>query len=159
MYRTINCCQGGSAYRRKSCDRRFKRRPQNPNQQYCYRKICQNKRCRAGVAPPFFSDLAYRDNQLDSQERSLEKWLIYWRQYRERNAEYVAGNRRLQRALDQPKRDLEHKRSVLIGGGVWRRNKPVVLFHHWFGEVALHYSNISTSPRYHIIYVDIILPH
>ena len=118
MYRTINCCQGGSAYRRKSCDRRFKRRPQNSNQQYCYRKICQNKRCRAGVAPPFFSDLAYRDNQLDSQERSLEKWLIYWRQYRERNAEYVAGNRRLQRALDQPKRDLEHKRSVLIGGGV-----------------------------------------
>ena len=94
----------------KCCGRRFKRRPQNPDQQYCSRKGCQNKRRQRWRRARLCSDTAYRDNQIDSQERWLEKRPDYWRQYREGHPEYVARNRRLQQVRDRLKRDLEATR-------------------------------------------------
>lgn len=91
----------------KCCGRRFKRRGQNPDQQYCSRKACQNKRRQRWRRARLHSDPAYRANQLDSQERWLEKHPDYWRQYRSSHPEYVARNRRLQQGRDRLKRDLE----------------------------------------------------
>jgi hypothetical protein len=91
----------------KCCGRRFKRRSQNPDQQYCSRKACQNKRRQRWRRARLSNDPDYRDNQLDSQKRWIEKHPDYWRQYRAKHPEYLARNRRLQQGRDRLKRELE----------------------------------------------------
>jgi hypothetical protein len=90
----------------KCCGRRLWPRPQNPHQQYCRLKECQNERRRLWRKERLRSDPDYRGNQADSQKRWLEKRPDYWRQYREAHPEYVAQNRRLQKERDGLKREL-----------------------------------------------------
>jgi len=89
------------------CGRRFQRRPQNPDQQYCSCKACQNHRRQRWRRNRLRSDLDYRGNQADSHKRWAQKHPDYWRQYRERHRDYVERNRRLQQGRDRLKRDLE----------------------------------------------------
>lgn len=89
------------------CGRRFRRRPQNPDQQYCSCKACQNRRRQRWRRSRLRSDPDYRDNQADSHKRWAQKHPDYWRQYREGHRDYVDRNRRLQQGRDRLKRDLE----------------------------------------------------
>ena len=91
----------------KCCGRRFRRRPQNPDQQYCHRKPCQNKRRQRWRRARLCTDPVYRDNQADSQKRWIEKHPDYWRQYRAAHPDYVVRNRSLQQGRDRLKRDLD----------------------------------------------------
>ena len=90
----------------KCCGCRFRVRPQNPNQQYCTRKFCQNERRRRWRRAKLRSDPAYRGNQRDSQKRWLATHPGYYRDYRARHPDYVVGNRALQKDRDRLKRDL-----------------------------------------------------
>ena len=96
----MSCC------RCKCCGCRLRRRPQNPGQQYCHRKGCQNKRRQRWRRAKLCSDPAYRDNQADSQKRWVEQNPDYWRSYRDAHPDYVARNRDLQHGRDRFKRDL-----------------------------------------------------
>ena len=91
----------------KCCGRRFRRRPQNPDQQYCSRRHCQNKRRQRWRRAKLCTDAVYRDNQRDSQRRWIEQHPDYWRRYRAAHPDYVARNRSLQHGRDRLKRDLD----------------------------------------------------
>jgi len=90
----------------KCCRRRFERRAQNPDQQYCSCKRCQNRRRQDWRRAKLCSDSAYRANQADSRQRWLEKNPDYWRRYRKAHPDYVAHNRELQHGRDRLKREL-----------------------------------------------------
>ena len=87
----------------KCCGRRFRRRPQNPDQEYCDRRVCQNKRRQRWRRAKRRSDPTYRDNQRDSQKRWADRHPGYWRRYRADHPDYVERNRRLQRDRDRSK--------------------------------------------------------
>lgn len=88
------------------CRRRFTSRAQNPDQQYCHRKACQNERRRIWRCKRLQSDADYRANQRASHNLWLSKNPDYYRQWRQRNPDYVERNRRQQRTRDRLKRDL-----------------------------------------------------
>lgn len=88
------------------CRRRFASRAQNPDQQYCHRKACQNERRRIWRCKRLQSDADYQANQRASHNLWLSKHPDYYRQWRRRNPDYVERNRRQQRSRDRFRRDL-----------------------------------------------------
>ena len=88
------------------CRRRFASRAQNPDQEYCNRKVCQNERRRIWRRKRLRSDADYRANQRASHNLWLSKHPDYYRQWRRRNPDYVERNRHQQRTRDRLKRDL-----------------------------------------------------
>ena len=88
------------------CHRRFAFRAQNPDQQYCHRKACQNERRRIWRCKRLQSDADYRANQQASHNFWLSKHPDYYRQWRQRHPAYVERNRQQQRTRDRLKRDL-----------------------------------------------------
>lgn len=97
------------------CGRRFRNRPQNPDQKYCPRRSCQNERRRRWRRAKLRHDPDYRANQHDSQKRWAKFHPDYYRQWRARHPEYVNRNRSLQRERDRLRRDLA---TVADSGGV-----------------------------------------
>ena len=89
-----------------SCGRRFRSRPQNPNQKYCSRQACQNERRRRWRRSKLLRDPDYQANQKDSHKRWVEHHPGYYRQWRERHPEYIDRNRALQKDRDRRGRDL-----------------------------------------------------
>lgn len=94
------------SFRCKGCHRRVLRRPQNPAQEYCDRRSCQNERRQRWRSAKLRSDPEYRANQRDSQKRWLNTHRGYYRDYRARHPDYVVGNRERQKHRDRLKRDL-----------------------------------------------------
>lgn len=90
----------------KCCGRRIPYRPQNPDQEYCYRRVCQNERRRRWRRAKLRSDAEYRANQADSHKRWAAANPDYYRKWRARHPEYVARNRRLQKGRDRLRKDL-----------------------------------------------------
>ena len=88
------------------CSRRFRRRPQNPDQKYCPRQSCQNERRRRWRQAKLHDDPDYRANQHDSQRRWARSHPSYYHRWRAKHPEYVDRNRSLQKARDRLKRDL-----------------------------------------------------
>lgn len=117
----------------KCCGRRFRRRPQNPDQQYCPRQHCQNKRRQRWRRAKLCSDAAYRDNQKDSQKRWIEQHPDYWRRYRAGHPDYVARNRSLQHGRDRLKRDLEamtRTGALLAKSDAWRAKSDEITVYY-----------------------------
>lgn len=76
-----------------NCHRRYPFRAQNPDQKYCGRRVCQNKRRQRWRREKIKRDTEYRCNQSDAQMRWSEKNPHYWREYRDNHPEYVERNR------------------------------------------------------------------
>lgn len=79
------------------CHRRFISRPQNKDQLFCNRLICQKQRRNLWRKRKRASDADYRANQQDAQARWLEKNPDYYRNYRKRHSNYAEKNRQKQR--------------------------------------------------------------
>jgi len=99
----------------KCCGCRFRRRPQNPDQEYCPAKRCQNARRQRWRRAKLTCDADYRANQRDSQKRWLGRRPDYWRDYRARHPDCVARNRERQKDRDRLRGDLS---TVTRTGGV-----------------------------------------
>lgn len=100
----------------KCCGRRIAYRPQNPDQEYCHRRACQNERRRRWRQAKLRSDADYRANQADSHKRWAAANSGYYRKWRAGHPEYVARNRALQKDRDRLRKDLaaiERKGAVL----------------------------------------------
>lgn len=80
-----------------NCKRRFKVRPQCPNQLYCSSHECQLTRRRLWQKERMQSDGDYRENQLRASADWRARNPDYWRSYREKHPDYVDRNREHQR--------------------------------------------------------------
>lgn len=76
-----------------ACSRKFRPRPQTPNQAYCPAEACQKERRREWQRAKRRSDPDYRDNQANAQHAWTRSKPDYWRQYRLAHPEYVSRNR------------------------------------------------------------------
>ena len=81
----------------RSCSKRFKPDPRVPEQQYCSKTDCQKERRRLWINQKRSTDPDYKGNQADAQKSWMQKNPTYWREYRERNPEYVRRNRAMQK--------------------------------------------------------------
>jgi len=127
-------------FRCKCCGRRLPRRPQNPDQAYCHRKGCQNKRRQRWRRAKLRSDPAYRDNQRDSQQRWLQKHPDYWRGYRAGHPDYVARNRFLQKDRDRLKRGLN---AMTRSGAVLAKSDACM---EKFDSITVYYELLPSKP-------------
>jgi hypothetical protein len=89
----------------KHCHNFFCPRPQNPDQQYCSEAACQRARKRHWQRKKLLTDSDYHANQQAAQRSWQEKNPNYWKEYRERNTDYVARNRERQRERNRHRRE------------------------------------------------------
>lgn len=81
----------------KHCQKSFRPRPQNPDQQYCSESDCQRARKRIWQQRKLLADPDYHANQRAAQSIWQKKNPDYWSKYRQRNPVYVERNRANQR--------------------------------------------------------------
>lgn len=87
---------------RCACCRKI--RPSNPrvkNQRYCGDRRCQQTRKTKWEREKLQTDLYYRINKKECQERWKQKNPDYWQRYRQTHPEYRKRNRRMQLRRDQ----------------------------------------------------------
>ena len=87
-----------------NCKRRFKVRPQSPNQRYCSSHECQLTRRRLWQKERMQSDGDYRENQLRASADWRARNPDYWKFYRETHPIYVARNREQQKKRTSDRR-------------------------------------------------------
>jgi hypothetical protein len=80
----------------RCCGKRFRPRPQVPNQRYCSQRACQNARKRAWQKDKRERDPDYRENQRSAQKRWAACNPDYWRRWREGHPAYQDRNRQQQ---------------------------------------------------------------
>lgn len=90
----------------KHCGKAFCPRPQNPNQKYCSMAECQKARKREWKRKKLANDPSYRDNQRAANRQWQLRNLDYWRNYRERNQEYVERNREGQKLRNRRRKEI-----------------------------------------------------
>ncbi|BBQ03513.1 hypothetical protein BSFA1_86410 (plasmid) [Burkholderia sp. SFA1] len=88
-----------------NCKRRFKVRPQSPNQRYCSSHECQLTRRRLWQKERLRSDSDYRENQLRASADWRARNPDYWKSYREKHPLYVVRNREQQKKRTSDRRD------------------------------------------------------
>jgi hypothetical protein len=76
-----------------ACSRKFRPRPQTPNQAYCPGELCQRERRRLWQKAKRHTDPDYRANQAKAQRTWCQSNPGYWRDYRLAHPEYVSRNR------------------------------------------------------------------
>jgi hypothetical protein len=81
-----------------ACGRKFRPRPQRPDQAYCPAEDCQRERRRLWQKAKRREDPDYRDNQAKAQQAWSRRNPDYWRDYRSAHPEYVSRNRAQQNA-------------------------------------------------------------
>ena len=91
MNRNIRCAH---------CRCRFLPNPRVKTQRFCSNKTCQRARKTRWQRDKMASDPDYRSNQRDSQSSWQKRHPHYWRQYRQRCADYTERNRILQHHRD-----------------------------------------------------------
>lgn len=74
---------------------------QNPQQNYCSQRTCQNKRKYLWRKRKHAADPDYRINKQLSNKKWQRKRTDYWRKYRAAHPEYVERNRQKQWLRDQ----------------------------------------------------------
>lgn len=105
------------------CRRRFNPRPQNPDQRFCSRAICQKQRRHLWRKRKLDCDADYRANQRDAQARWLAKTSDYYRNYRLRHPDYVENNRQKQRERNRRRRRSDAEKShlpVIAKSDAWK---------------------------------------
>ena len=113
----------------KNCSRSFALTASHAEQKYCSRKECQKARKNDWQRCKLSSDEDYRKNQVDCQERWVDKHPGYWKRYREKHPEYVQRNREKQRARNQINRRQRPARSMLqniANMDAKQRQKPLI---------------------------------
>ena len=88
----------------RCCNRILLRNPRVPDQGFCGRPQCQQKRRNAWRSAKLKSDSAYRQAKADAQRRWREKNPDYQREYRAAHPEYVRRNRQQQRRRNSKRR-------------------------------------------------------
>ena len=78
------------------CGKEFSPNPRVKNQRYCGDRKCQTARRASWYRKKIATDPDYRDNQKRCQKEWLNSHPGYWKDYREKHAEYVERNRLLQ---------------------------------------------------------------
>lgn len=122
-----------------NCHRRYPFRAQNPDQKYCGRRICQNKRRQRWRRERIKGDTEYRCNQSDAQERWLEKNPHYWREYRDDHPDYVERNRVQQVHRDNVRR---HPQPCMSGAGLLAKSDAWMPDKH---DISGHYNIIPVT--------------
>jgi hypothetical protein len=74
--------------------------PRIKTQRFCANKTCQRARKTLWQRDKMATDPDYRANQRDCQSSWKRRHRDYWRQYRQRRADYTERNRLLQRHRD-----------------------------------------------------------
>lgn len=74
--------------------------PRVKTQRFCSNKTCQRARKTLWQRDKMATDPDYRANQRDSQSSWQRRHRDYWRQYRQRRADYAERNRLLQQHRD-----------------------------------------------------------
>jgi hypothetical protein len=87
-----------------ACGRRFRPRPQNPDQRYCAAPACQAERRRRWQQAKRQHDPDYQDNQTRAQQAWAERHADYWRDYRRTHPDYTERNRAHQRGRNRRRR-------------------------------------------------------
>jgi hypothetical protein len=109
----------------KACGGCFSPRPQNPEQQFCSKRVCQRERKRRWQQRKRATDADYRDNQAQAGKRWAQAHPDYWRRYRRDHPDYTASNRALQRERDRRRRqnlakmDASGGKTSLVSGRYW----------------------------------------
>lgn len=78
--------------------------PRAKTQRFCSNKACQRARKAQWQRAKLATDLDYRANQHDCQHQWQQRHPQYWRQYRQRRADYRERNRLLQQHRDYKRR-------------------------------------------------------
>ncbi len=91
MSRNIRCAH---------CRCLFVPNPRVKTQRFCSNKTCQRARKTRWQRDKMASDADYRANQREAQQSWHERHPHYWRQYRQRHADYTERNRILQHQRD-----------------------------------------------------------
>ena len=86
------------------CSKPFLPSPVRPSQRICSSPDCQRHRQTDYHRRKYRSDPEYRETCRDSDRKWRFQNPNYQRQYRERNADYAAGNRRGQQRRDRKRR-------------------------------------------------------
>ncbi len=86
------------------CSKPFLPSPVRPSQQVCSSPDCQRRRQTDYHRRKYRSDPEYREICRDSDRKWRLQNPSYQRQYRERNADYAAGNRQAQGRRDRKRR-------------------------------------------------------
>ena len=86
------------------CGRLFTPSPKVKNQKYCSEAACQRKRKLIWQKNKLAEDPDYKRSQLESQKRWRDSHPNYWRDYREKNSDYVRRNMELQRERNRARR-------------------------------------------------------
>lgn len=88
------------------CKRRFVANPRICNQQYCSRPECQRVRKRKWQREQLAKESDYRGNQAAAQKGWCGRNKGYWREYRKKNPEYTARNRKQQKERNRRRRSM-----------------------------------------------------
>lgn len=75
--------------------------PHIPDQQYCSKKKCQNKRRQDWRRRKLSKDPDYKADQYDAQKRWRDNHPDYWKRYRSNHPDYVEKNREQQKVRNQ----------------------------------------------------------
>ena len=86
------------------CRAQFVPNPRVKTQRFCSHKPCQRARKTHWQRDQLASDPDYRANQRDCQRNWQRQHPHYWRQYRQKRADYRERNRRRQRQRDHTRR-------------------------------------------------------
>jgi hypothetical protein len=108
------------------CRRRFNPRPQNKDQRFCSRPICQKQRRNLWRKGKRLSDADYRANQRDAQRRWLAKNPDYYRNYRKNHPDYVEKNRQKQRDRNRRSGGGCSDLSRIAKGDAWNSERDTI---------------------------------
>lgn len=136
------------ALRCTHCRTLFVPNPRVKAQRFCSHQACQRARKTQWQRDKLARDPDYRANQRDCQRNWQRQHPHYWRQYRQKRADYCERNRLQQRQRDHKRRpgplakmDALAPLSIIQSG-----------IYHLIPEVGGHLAKMdASSPKYHII--------